>query len=114
MIYSGILKINEYECLKCGDSYLVEDVEPDFKKDENVFVRYYVTDKEISEEEAKKALILRNIGGNMDELNFILDAYSEFTITEIQERLVVGGHNLLNELQKYDGKFLTLVIESVY
>ncbi len=113
MIYKGILEIDEYGCLKCGDTYLVEDVEADFKKGDNVFVRYYVTDKEVTEEEAKEALILKTIGGNVDALEFVLDAYSEYTIMELEEHLVVGGHDLLNELQDCEGKFLTLIIEAV-
>lgn len=113
MIYKGILKIDDYGCLKCGDSYLVEDVEADFKKGDNVFVRYYVTDKEVTEDEAKEALILKTIGGNVDELEFVLDAYSEYTIMELKESLVLGGHDLFNELQNCEGKFLTLIIESV-
>ena len=113
MIYKGILEIDEYGCLTCGNSYLVEEVEADFKKGDNVFVRYYVTDKEVTEEEAKEALILKTIGGNLDKLEFILDAYSEYTIMELEEHLVVGGHDLFNELQDCEGKFLTLVIEAV-
>lgn len=113
MIYKGILEFDEYECLKCGNSYLVEDVKTDFKKGDNVFVRYYVTDKEVTEEEAKEALILKTINGNVDELEFILDAYSEYTIMELEEHLVVGGHDLFNELQDYEGKFLTLIIETI-
>jgi hypothetical protein len=113
MIYKGILEIDEYGCLNCGDSYLVEDVEAHFKKGDNVFIRYYVTDKEVTEEEAKEALILKTIGGNVDELEFVLDAYSEYTIMELEEHLVVGGHDLFNELQDCEGKFLTLIVEAV-
>jgi hypothetical protein len=32
---------------------------------------------------------------------------------KIEEHLVVGGHDLFNELQDCEGKFLTLVIEAV-
>lgn len=113
MIYKGFLEIDEYGCLKCGDLYLVEDVEADFRKGDNVFVRYYVTDKEVAEDEAKEALILKTIGGNIDELEFVLDAYSEYTIMELEEHLVVGGYDLFNELQDCEGKFLTLIIEAV-
>ena len=111
-VYKGILEIDEYGCLRCGDSYLVEDVEADFKKGEKVFIRYYVTEKEVTEDEAKEALILKTIGGNLDELEFILDAYSEYTILELKEHLVIGEHDLFSELQDCEGKFLTLVIES--
>lgn len=113
MIYKGFLEIDEYGCLKCGDSYLVKDIELDFKKGDKVFVRYYVTDKEVTEDKAEEALILKTIGGNIDDLEFVLDAYSEYTIMELEEHLVVGGHDLFNELQSCEGKFLTLIIEAV-
>ena len=113
MIYKGILEIDDYGCLKCGNSYLVEDIEADFKKGDNVFVRYYVTDKEVTEEEAKEALILKTIGGNLDELEFELDAYTEYTIMKLVEHLVIGGHDLFKELQDCEDKFLILIIEMV-
>jgi len=32
---------------------------------------------------------------------------------ELEEHLVVGGHDLFNELQDCERKFLTLIIEAV-
>jgi hypothetical protein len=111
MIYKGKLNIDDYGCLECGDSYLAESVEADFKKGDKVFARYYITDKEVTEEEAKEALILKTIGGNIDECQFILDAYSEYTIIELEEHLTIGGHDLIDELSNADGKYLILIIE---
>src|SRR5690606_40063972 len=53
LIYKGFLNIDEYGCLECGDSYLISDVESDFKKGDKVFVRYFLSDKEITEEQAR-------------------------------------------------------------
>jgi len=113
MIYKGFLNIDEYGCLECGESYLILDVESDFKKGDKVFVRYFLSDKEITEEQAKEALILKTFGGYIEELDFVLDAYSEYTIMDYSEELKIGGHDLFNELQDSEGKFLLLIIEVV-
>ncbi len=113
MIYKGILEIDEYGCLKCGDSYLVEDVEADFEKGDKVFVRYFLSDKEITEEQAKDALILKTFGGDIEELDFVLEAYSEYTIMDYSEELKIGGHDLFNELQDSEGKFLLLIMKII-
>ena len=111
MIYTGKLNINEYGCLECGRDYLLESVECDFKKGDKVFVRYYLSDKEITLDQANTALIIKKCGGDIDELEFILDAYSEYTIMDYKEDLKVGGHDLFEELVDYDGKYLILIIE---
>jgi len=111
MIYTGKLNINEYKCLECGREYLVESVECAFKKGDKVFVRYYLSDKEITLDQANTALIIKTCGGDIDELEFILDAYSEYTIMDYKEELKVGGHDLFEELVDYDGKYLILIIE---
>lgn len=113
MTIKGKLEIDEYGCLVCGGSYLVESVEEIFSKGDNVFVRYYLADKEVTEDEAKEAMILKTIGGNVDELRFILDAYSEYTILDLEENLVIGGHDLFEELQDSEGKYLILMIDLV-
>ncbi len=110
--YSGRLNIDDYGCLQCGETHLIDDMNDDFKQGDKVFVRYFLADKEITEEEATEALILKTIGGNVDELNFVLDAYSEYTIMEYDEKAVIGGHDLLAELQGAEGKYLLLIIEA--
>ena len=111
MIYTGKLNIDEYGCLECGGEYLVESVECDFKKGDKVFVRYYLSDKEITLEQANTALIIKTCGGDIEELEFILDAYSEYTIMDYKEELKVGGHDLFDELEDYEGKYLILIID---
>ena len=112
-IYSGFLKIDNYGCLTCDGSYLVESIENDFKQGDNVFIRYYITDKEVTEIQAGETLITKTFGGNLDELQFILDAYSEYTIMELEENLVIAGHDLFSELQNFEDKYLTLIIELI-
>lgn len=111
MIYTGELNIDGCGCLKCGDEYLVESVECDLNKGDKVFIRYYLSDKEITLDQANTALIIKTCGGDVDELEFILDAYSECTIMKYKEELKVGGHDLFDELQGHEGKYLILIIE---
>ena len=113
MIYKGILNVDEYCCLQCGDIYLIEDLQKIFKSGNTVFIRYYITDIEVTEEESKEALILKTIGGNLDDLSFILEAYSEYTIIDYEEILIVDGHDLYTELRTHEGKFLTFIIDDV-
>jgi hypothetical protein len=109
--YAGILEEDEYSCLKCGNSYLIEAINEDFNSGDMVFVRYFLLDKEVSLGQAETALIMKTIGGNIDKLNFVLDAYSEYTIEDYDETLIIGGHDLFDELQGEEGEFLILVIE---
>ncbi|MFH2032195.1 MAG: hypothetical protein ABIJ40_16495 [Bacteroidota bacterium] len=111
MVYKGILNVDEYGCLECGSQYLIEQINDNFNKGDKVFVRYYLADKEISEEQANEAQIMKTLGGNVDELDFILGAYSEYTICEYNEELKIGGHDLFRELVGEEGKYLILVIE---
>jgi len=110
-IYQGLLQIADFETLSLDYTNLAELIKNDFEKGNSVFVSYYITDKKVSEAEAKKSLILKTIGGNLDELHYELYAYSEYTIEDIKEGFIVGGHDLINELKNYEGKFLTLIIE---
>jgi len=111
--YSGILEVDGYGCLKCGDFYLIERLSGDFKQGDPVFIRYFITDKAVTEDEATKALLEKTLGvATIDSLNFELDAYSEWTILEYDEKAVIGGHDLFSELQSAEGKYLLLIVES--
>jgi len=112
-IYSGQLYVDEYMCLQCGKDYLIEQMNDDFCKGDKVFVRYFLSDKLITEDEANLGLILKTIGGQVDDLDFILDAYSEYTILDYNETAVMGGHDLFRELRDAEGKYLLLIIEKV-
>ena len=71
------------------------------------------TDKECSLEEAEGALVDRLYG---DEVYAYLEniGYSEFTITGVDiEELRIGGHDIIEELRSYEGKYVHLVLELV-
>lgn len=84
---------------------LADLIKNDFNIGDNVSVKYYILDKEKTEEEATDAL-LKRIYGDIEKLNFILEAYSEWTILDL------GGHDLIEELSGYEGKYLILIIKS--
>ena len=111
MIYKGFLNINEYGVLNLDSEPLVELIESNFKINETISVRYYITDIECRLEDVNKALIFKTLGGDITQLYFNLDAYSEYTIMDLQQDLVIGGHNLFSELESYDGRYLILIVE---
>lgn len=113
MTFKGFLKTDEFGCLKCGDNYLISAIDKNFKIDEKVFVSYYITEEMVSEEEAKQALIINTVGGNIEELDFILYAYSENTIMLYNEELIIEEHDLFEELSSSIGKYLILQINHV-
>lgn len=91
---------------------LAGEVYDEFNTGDKVFIRYFVTDKEVSLEQAEEALVFKTVGGQL-ETDYELDAYSEYTILELREELKVGGHDLFAELSEQTGKYLILVIEQV-
>lgn len=112
LIARGVLDIDEYGCLTCAGRYLIELIQETFSVGDYVAVSYYITDLEVTQEQAMEMLILKTIGGDISRLEFVLDAYSEYTIMDLQEHLVVGGHDLFNELSGHRDKFLNLKIRS--
>lgn len=112
-IYKGLLEIDPYDCLCCGDEYLLEKISDDIRKGDRVSVRYYISSKEIGEEDANKVLLINSFGGDVESISFVLEAYSEWTIEEYEEIFNVGGHDLYQELSSYKGKYLLLIIEKI-
>jgi hypothetical protein len=74
-------------------------------------VGYYVADKPCAKDAAIRALFVPITSDADDKIEFS-HAYSEYTgYLWTTEELVVGGHDLINELKSYVGKFLHLEIE---
>jgi len=117
-VFSGYLLYDDYEFL-CLDekaeyhhhgSPLGGMINEKISNGTNVFVRYYIADKPLTLAQASEALVYKSLGlGNLDA-RYILEAYSEYTILEWEHNAVVGGHDLLKELDTYTGKYLILVI----
>lgn len=111
-VYEGYIGKNEYGFLTVDDEVLSCNVVDDLKDiiDKDVFIRYYITNKPHTEEKAKEKLI-EKISGKLDA-EYELDAYSEWTVLEWKQELWIGDHDLMSELEKYEGKYLVLIIES--
>lgn len=95
------------------DSYSGEAIASVFEEytGKEISVHYYITDKKVSEDEALEASVIKDLGGEV-KAEFILDAYSSWTVMDHKQEAVVGGHDLIEELSSYGGKYCTLIIES--
>ncbi|WP_144106796.1 hypothetical protein [Paraburkholderia sp. BCC1886] len=74
-----------------------------------VSVRYWITDKEVAREEAEIAFVHKLMGfANCD----FGAHYSEATgYLWTDEDVMIGGHDLLNELRTYKGEWVILEID---
>ena len=74
-------------------------------------VKYWITDKPVSKEEAQEGFIRTLLGVAVAELEANEYSYSEYTSgVDYDAELRVGGHNLLNELMEKQGKHLWLYL----
>jgi hypothetical protein len=94
----------------CGSYALANIVRIDISEfSSNVSVRYFVSNKECTFKEAQEGFI-HKLYGSLDS------SYEEYYGTEwtgfmyADERLVIGGHDLIKELISYEGKYLNLEI----
>lgn len=115
-ISQGWIKYDNYGTLVLKgkkDDYSGEAVAELFEpfNGKEVSVHYYITDKPVTEAEALEASVVKDLGGET-KAEFILDAYSSWTVLEHKQKAVVGGHNLIDELDTYEGKYCTLVIST--
>lgn len=96
--------------LKGDENPLAELIEEDM--DEYGYyltVRYLVVDKERTKEEAEEGFIKEIMG---DAHANVGSAYSEYTgYLWTDEEIKVGGHDLIEELHGFVGKYLILEIE---
>lgn len=119
-IYNGYITTDEYGFLCFSKnsnprdyehgSSLAATIQDDIKDNPLVSVRYFICDKKTNLEEAEKLLIYKMFGGKLN-VEYELDAYSEYTIEEWNQDLTVGGHDLIQELNFYNEKYAILVIE---
>jgi hypothetical protein len=74
-----------------------------------VTIRYYISDVEVSLDEANK-LHLNSLFGKADvDYKIVCSEITGYLWTD--EKLNIGGHNLLNELKTFAGKYLILLVE---
>jgi len=114
-IYKGIIKEKDYGdgeaiFLEGMDKPLVLGIQDDREKHgEYLTVKYYVSDKEASEDKLIEEFLKSIIGG--DDIRFQV-AYSDSTgYLWTDEDLMVGGHDIINEIRNNEGKYLHMEID---
>lgn len=76
---------------------------------ENVTVRYFISDHEAALEQIQTEYLTQLMG--CAEVEY-WSHYSEYTgYLWTDEEITIGGHDLLRELKSYDGKYLILLID---
>jgi len=89
---------------------LAEKLQDDLWNQNSVTVRYWITSKESSEEEAMEA-VLEVMSGKV-KCDFGAH-YSELTgYLWTDERCMIGGHDLISRLKSHVGKWVILQIET--
>lgn len=111
--YQGLLSLHSYG--ESDDILFLSSlseplvVELEWMEDRNVTVRYWVTEKKISKEEAQLDFMKQVAGCVNTEFTV---RYSELTgYLWTDEELQVGGHDLLEELRSSVGKWLIIEIK---
>lgn len=80
-------------------------------RDENIQLRYYVSDNEIKSLEEIQEKYLQKILGSID-IAVENIGYSEYTITGwVTENFMLGGHNLEKIFSSYIGKYVCIIVD---
>jgi hypothetical protein len=99
---------NGHETVKLNGEPIAEELE--YLSGEMVTVRYYISDKEATEEELREDFLINTLYGNLESEYGA--RYSEITgYLWTDDELNIGGHSLLDELESYDGKYICLIVE---
>lgn len=84
--------------------------ELDYMSGKIVTVRYYISDKEATEEELQEDFLINTLYGNLEsEYGAVYNETTGYLWTD--DELIVGGHNLRSELESYINKYLYLIVE---
>lgn len=77
--------------------------------EKEVYIRYYITDEFIPTEKIEENFI-KKISGIVDAT--IYPVYSDITgYLWTEEKIKINGHDLFEEIDNYEGKYLDMVIE---
>lgn len=114
LTYSGLLSFHSYGeadnilfLSSEGDPFV--DVLEDAISGKVVTVRYWITDKPVTKEEAQEAFMMQVMGVAVVEFR---SHYSEITgYLWTDEDLWIGGHDLAEELRSNVGKWLILEVD---
>ena len=113
-VYKGIVKEGDYgdqwDALFIGDcsSPIAAIFKNDFEA-KQVTVKYWTSDEEKTKKELQENVI-RKLFGDVDaKYNAVYSEITGYLWTD--EELNVGGHNLLEEIRSYLGKYIYLEVD---
>ncbi len=112
--YQGFLRLDYYKeddeilHLSGFDEPLAEVLSAEIK---NKFVtaRYWITDKKCSKEEAVESYIRELYGKTYCKVGACYSEYTGYLWTD--EECEIGGHDIIQELHSFVGKYLILEVE---
>lgn len=111
-VYKGWLSFKrgeeDYESLYLDDTPIAEALSE--MSERIVTVRYYISNKEATEEELQEDFLINTLYGDLTSEYGA--AYSEYTgYLWTDDELKIGGHDLKEELETYEGKYLYLLVD---
>lgn len=119
-VYKGLIEIGDYgesdKVLFVGRETNTDplcDILMDDREEfgEYLTVRYYICSEEIDEKDLLPTFLKQLLGGPADNIEYVVH-YSEDTgYLWTDENLIVGGHDLLEELRGYAGYWLHMEID---
>lgn len=111
--YTGLLSLHSHGeadgvlFLSSLEEPLAEELE--WMAGKQVSVRYWITDRECTKEDAQRLATLEIMGIGEAEYGARYSEYTGYLWTD--EEITVGGHDLLAELKSHAGKWLVLEVE---
>lgn len=110
--YKGFIQMeydcDYHECLLI-DGVNIHDVLDDIKN-EIVTIKYYISDRESTEEQLMADFLINTLYGSLESEFYV--SYSEITgYLWTNDELKIGGHDLRKELEYHNGKYLYMVAE---
>lgn len=110
---TGKIEIDIYGLLTIDDKSLTQILQDElnFKNGDTIFLRFFVSKTKKTINESLEFILKLQVGGIIENLEYDLDAYSEYTILGMTDELVLGGHNLIDILKLYEDYYIILYID---
>ena len=96
------------DAMDCDDEVTDTDMAYEHYSADHVFIRYYVSNYPVTIDEAHE-LHIKTLFGNLEMSRGLL-GYDEYSIDGEYHFADIGRHNIEEELENYDGKYLIMKI----
>lgn len=96
------------DAIDCHEKVIDESMGHSEYTAKDVFIRYYISNSHLTWEEAEEEHI-KTLFGDLTMTKALL-GYSEYSIDGMYHIVNIGGHNIEEELENYDGKYLVMKI----